>query len=126
MAFRWRKSPNKIVRTKIADDGKVALLMATTWARLIHKFVPMQSGVLGRPLIERNNPNEAAIIYNTPYARRQYFGTANPNSPGGVTKHNFSRTKPLATHRWHEKGLRAGLKTRLVKEVANQVRRGLR
>ena len=58
------------------------------------KFVPMDIGMLAGSPRRATEFGSGKVVYDTPYARRQYYGV----------NFNFSRDKhPNATHHWFEK-----------------------
>jgi hypothetical protein len=56
------------------------------------KFVPFQTGVMERSAVESSEIGSGLVVYNTPYARRQYYG----KFEHGKNKH------PQATRLWFE------------------------
>lgn len=124
MPFRWNISPELLFNRRVARQGLTAEHTAHKWGQLIRKFAPKDSGRLSNAKVIRSGIDKAHLHYAGPYARRQYYGTR--NGDGGITKHKFSRLKhPLATHRWHEAGVKTGLFERLLHEVRAVMREGM-
>lgn len=58
-----------------------------------HKYVPFKTGILAKSAITGSNIGKGVIIYNTPYARYQYYGDG----------FKFNKHKnPQAQARWFE------------------------
>ena len=61
-------NPQKTM-ARILDDS-VGIFAAETWARYINPYVPMRDGFLSQNYTTESNK----IIYNQPYAKRNYYG----------------------------------------------------
>ena len=123
MAFRWKKSAQKSFDDHVAGNGKLVIYAAHRWGMLINKFVPAQTRTLAKSARAAGIDNKKAILrYASPYARRQYYGKTWQR--GG---HKFSRNvHPLASHRWHEVGIKRGLKRTLFNDLQKFIRRNFR
>jgi len=122
--FKWNIPPERLFNERIARHGFTTEHTAQKWGQLIRKFVPKDGGRLSSARVIRAGNNKAYLHYAGPYARRQYYGTR--SADGGITKHEFLRIKhPLATHKWHEAGIKAGLFNRLLDEVRTIIREGM-
>lgn len=72
---------------RICKSDKVGLFLANTCERYMNDFVPMDSGALAQNV----TIEPFKVIYNSVYARKQFYGTG----------FNFSHEKhALATARW--------------------------
>lgn len=100
--------PKKI--RKIAQNEKVGLFLATTCARYMDEFVPMRTGAL-KDSARTNIPFQ--VTYETPYARRIYYGE-------GITIHGDQH--PNATSHW-DKAMEESHKNQIAVEVTNFVKR---
>ena len=85
--------------TAILQRLKANSHMAQAWLdkRVVQDcepFVPMDTGMLAASARESSTFGSGMIVYNTPYARRLYYGET----------FSFSRDRhPKATHHWFEK-----------------------
>lgn len=74
----------------IATDRQLGAYASEQAARLMEPFVPMDTGALAA---SAGKSQPWVVTYDTPYARRQYYGDG----------FNFSREKhPAAKARWDE------------------------
>jgi len=94
---------------KIAHNEKVGIFLATTCARYMDQYVPYRKGALAGS-VKTNVPFE--VSYNTPYARRIYYGE-------GITIHGDQH--PNATKEW-DKNLKAH-ENQIASEVTNYIKR---
>lgn len=93
----------------IAKDDGLGNVLASTAAAGMDKFVPKRSGALAGSA----KPSPFKVSYNTPYARRMYYGDG----------FNFSKDKnPLARARWDEGYAQAGGIDELVRTGTNYLR----
>ena len=114
--LKWHSSKEEILDRHVIRDGKTALFAATTWARLINPFVPMDTGFLANDSVSIRARGKTGLIhYKAPYAVFNYYGEGK----------NFSTSKhSLASARWDVAAKRAGKLETLIKDVNAYVRRG--
>ena len=94
---------------KITNHRKAGLFVATTFARYMNKYVPMDTGMLAQNLFIQ----PFSVTYNQPYASEVYEGT----------KLNFSKEKhPLATAHW-DKACVAANGNVMKKEITEYLKR---
>lgn len=75
---------------RISTDRQLGVFAAEQAARLMDPFVPKDSGAL---VASARTDEPYKVTYDTPYARRQYYGV----------DHNFQKQKhPKAKAKWDE------------------------
>lgn len=94
---------------RIAKDDGLGNVLASTANDGMAKFVPKRSGAL----VGSGQASPFKVTYNTPYARRMYYGEG----------FNFSKDRnPLAQARWDRGYMQAGGIDELVKTGTNYLR----
>jgi hypothetical protein len=69
--------------------------------RTTEEYVPMDTGTLARSTQLATKPGEGNVVYDTPYAKKLYYGLA----------YNFAHDKhPKATAKWLEASKAANMK----------------
>ena len=100
-------NPQKTM-SRLLGNSAVGIFTAETWARYINPYVPMRDGFLSQNYT--TEPNK--IIYNQPYAKRNYYGDY----------FNFSTEQhPLATSHWEQPAYTAK-KNQVAKEITEFVK----
>jgi hypothetical protein len=81
------------VRSKVgANKARAQKVLDITVIKDSSPFVPFQSGTLEKSAIESSKIGSGLVVYNTPYAKSQYYG----KFEHGKNKH------PQATRLWFE------------------------
>lgn len=70
MELRWRPD---FGAEKTAALQKAQFALAQEAARLIDSYVPFDTGSLKNSVQAASKYDEGLLVYNTPYARRQYY-----------------------------------------------------
>ena len=70
MELRWRPD---FGAEKTAALQKAQFALAQEAARLIDSYVPFDTGTLKNSVQTASNYEEGLLVYNTPYARKQYY-----------------------------------------------------
>lgn len=70
MQLSWRPD---FGAEKTAALQKAQYAMAQEAARLIDSYVPLDTGTLKNSVQTASKYDEGLLVYNTPYARRQYY-----------------------------------------------------
>lgn len=95
--------------SKIASDKKLGLVLAQEAADGMRKFVPRRTGAL----MTSAKLSPFKVTYNTPYARRMFYGQ-------GL---RFSKDKhPLARARWDKAFIETGGAEKLGKAATNYLK----
>jgi hypothetical protein len=82
----------KVNRKVSESKARAQKVLDLTVMKDSDRFVPFETGVLARRAMGSTTIGSGLIVYNTPYAKRQYYG-------------NFDHTKnkhPFATRLWFE------------------------
>lgn len=87
---------------KIKSDSSIGLFAATEAGRLMQPYVPEREGILKSAVAK-----PWVVMYVTPYASYQYYGT------------RFHHPKPTATSHW-DKNLRTDALARVVSQYIKQ------
>ena len=99
---------HKRIQNKFHSD-KIGIFLASTCARYMDEYVPMDTGMLAQNFVV----TPFQVEYTQPYAHYQFNGT----------HFNFSRDKhPLATAHWDEATSKAH-GNQIAKEVTEYLRR---
>ena len=75
MRFRFNKSLREVISGSGVNSDALAYCMGDA-RKLMHEFVPMDTGRLADSVQESIEGNRGVITYNTPYARYCYYGEA--------------------------------------------------
>ena len=70
MELKWRPD---FGAEKTAALQKAQYALAQEAAKLIDSYVPFDTGTLKNSVNQASNFKEGLLVYNTPYARRQYY-----------------------------------------------------
>lgn len=70
MELKWRPD---FGAEKTAALQKAQYVLAQEAAKLIDSYVPLETGTLKNSVNQASNFKEGLLVYNTPYARRQYY-----------------------------------------------------
>ena len=70
MELKWRPD---FGAEKTAALQKAQYALAQEAAKLIDSYVPLETGTLKNSVNQASNFKEGLLVYNTPYARRQYY-----------------------------------------------------
>lgn len=70
MQLSWRPD---FGAEKTAALQKAQYAMAQEAARLIDSYVPLDTGTLKNSVNQASKYDEGLLVYNTPYARKQYY-----------------------------------------------------
>ena len=70
MELKWRPD---FGAEKTAALQKAQYALAQEAAKLIDSYVPFDTGTLKNSVNQASNFKEGPLVYNTPYARRQYY-----------------------------------------------------
>lgn len=98
MELRWRPD---FGAEKTAALQKAQFALAQEAARLIDSYVPFYTGQLKNSVQTASKYDEGLLVYNTPYARRQYYLHAE-----GTDLHTFMGNKERGQEADKYKGLR--------------------
>jgi hypothetical protein len=81
------------IRSKVsASKERAQKVLDMTVIKDSGRFVPFQTGMLEKSAMESSRVGSGLVVYNTPYAKRQYYG----EFEHGKNKH------PQATRLWFE------------------------
>jgi hypothetical protein len=81
------------IRSKVSGNKERAQkVLDMTVIKDSSRFVPFQTGTLEKSAMESSRIGTGLVVYNTPYAKRQYYG----EFEHGKNKH------PQATRLWFE------------------------
>ena len=111
-----KMQPTSVIKANLGIDvnGRVQRFFTNTCAKHMDKYVPFDTGTLARYHIEEGNK----VVYDTPYARYQYYGISKSGKPL-----NYQTTKhPLATSYW-DRHMWTAESQDVVREVQNYVGR---
>ena len=98
----------------LQDKGKVQAFLDNEVIRLTEPYVPFQSGILKNTPLLSSSLGE--VVYNTPYARRQYYENRGNGTDG--TSNGGIRGKL-----WFER-MKADRRDDIIKSVQDFVNRG--
>ena len=70
MKFQWR--PGFAAEKQVGME-KLQFVFSQKSARLIDPYVPFDTGTLKNSVNLASNYDEGLLVYNTPYARKQYY-----------------------------------------------------
>lgn len=91
MELKWRPD---FGAEKTAALQKAQYALAQEAAKLIDSYVPFDTGTLKNSVNQASNFKEGLLVYNTPYARRQYYlherGTDLHGAKGETERHRGS------------------------------------
>lgn len=82
--------------------GKVQKAIDSEVLRRSDPYVPMRTGVLKKSGVLGTKIGSGEVIYNAPYAHRQYYHNAGKGRQG-MTKHNSHNYKCLRGKFWFER-----------------------
>jgi hypothetical protein len=99
----------KVNRKVSASKARAQKVLDLTVIKDSERFVPFESGVLEKSAMGSSKIGSGLVVYNTPYAKRQYYG-------------KFDHTKnkhPFATRLWFEAAKAENLEkwTRIAQEA---------
>lgn len=91
----------------LSGANGIQAMFANKVAMDTNPFVPMDQGTLAASVIRASNFEEGNIVYDTPYAKRLYYGddlnfNSAYHSDGKRKAKPGSPPHPQATHHWFE------------------------
>lgn len=100
MELKWRSD---FSAEKTAALQKAQYALAQEAAKLIDPYVPFASGALKNSVNLASNYDEGLLVYNTPYARKQYYLHAEGTDLRGDTglRGSYWGQRALADNREH-------------------------
>lgn len=109
--------PTSVIITKLGlePDGSVMRFFQDTCYKAMDKFVPKDKGNL-RTIVDLSNPSY--IVYESPYARYQYYGIRDD----GTHEVQYYTTDGTGTY-WDKK-MWSARKSDIIRQVQNKVNRG--
>lgn len=95
----------KLLSKEKQIQAEAQKLLKNEVARGCNKYVPFQSGALRKSVQASINTPEPQLVYDSPYARYQYYGRAMggkpPQSPtGGALRYHTAGTGPQWFETW--------------------------
>lgn len=111
MPIKMKPTSQIKARLGIQPNGRVQKFFTNTCYKHMDKYVPMREGNL-RTIVDVNSDN---IVYESPYARYQYYGMRNDGSRV-VTKYTTPGTGPY----WDKRMVSAEMQD-VVKEVQDYI-----
>lgn len=111
MPIKLKPTSQIKARLGIQPNGRVQKFFTNTCYKHMDKYVPMREGNL-RTIVDINSDN---IVYESPYARYQYYGMRNDGSRV-VTKYTTPGTGPY----WDKRMVSAEMQD-VVKEVQDYI-----
>jgi hypothetical protein len=111
MPIKMKPTSQIKARLGIQPNGRVQKFFTNTCYKHMDKYVPMREGNL-RTIVDINSDN---IVYESPYARYQYYGMRNDGSRV-VTKYTTPGTGPY----WDKRMVSAEMQD-VVKEVQDYI-----
>ena len=109
-------------RLGLEPNGKVQKFFTQTCAIHMDKYVPMDEGTLAGSVINNGQPTSNVrtnyIVYDTPYARYQYYGV---REDGTHRIKHYSTEKHLLAGSYWDKRMVSAEMNEVVKEVQDYI-----